>query len=525
VVGWLLLVLCLLVLPGRALALPEDTWVVAIANNSGDPDEVQLLYAERDAQELVAVLRTQGGVASDRVRLLINEDVATVRRTLLSINAALRENRQGTLVVFYSGHADADALHLRGSRLPVSELRGLVESSPAAMRLLVVDACRSGSVTRVKGVRAAPEFVIRLDNRVSAEGLAIISSSAAGESSQESDRLRGSFFSHHLVNALRGVADRDGDNRVTLSEAYAYAYTETLRSSGNTLSLQHPTYAFDVKGSGDLVLTSVTDASRGAARLRLSDAGLYLITEDREDGPVVAEVKARRAGAFLSIPRGHYFVQQRGADEYREYQVVLLAGQTVDLSRLVYRSVRYDRLVRKRGGAHRSRHGVSLLLCARGEVIAGEGPTLHPVLGYQEDLPFLTLSVRLSGSTVRSVSVDGGLGRRHDEVAAQVLVQRFIDLPVWSLSLAFGLNIEGSFQQQTFDSGPRSVPARHALGLGFGGLLALERPLWRGLGVRVEGGPMTLLLPQAVIQNGVQVGATLASPFTFWAGGGLLWRI
>ena len=29
--------------------------------------------------------------------------------------------------------------------------------------------------------------------------------------------------------ALKGAADRDGDNRVSLSEAYGYAYDQTVR--------------------------------------------------------------------------------------------------------------------------------------------------------------------------------------------------------------------------------------------------------------------------------------------------------
>lgn len=233
----LLCLVALLALTGRARALPDETWLIAIGNNRGDADEVQLLYAERDVRELADVLRTQGHIASDRVRILIDENAETVRRALVTINTQLRaRSHEGhgttSLLVFYSGHADADALHLRGTRLPFEELRGLVTSSPATMRLLIVDACRSGAVTRVKGVSTAPEFAIQLDDRVEAEGTAILSSSTAGESSQESDRLRASFFSHHLVNALRGAADRNGDGRVTLSEAYAYTYSQTLRSSG-----------------------------------------------------------------------------------------------------------------------------------------------------------------------------------------------------------------------------------------------------------------------------------------------------
>ena len=288
----LLTVLLGLLIPASGWALPDESWLVVIGNNRGDADEVQLLYGERDAREFAEVLRTQGNIASDRLRILIDENAETVRRTLVGINAGLRARavggKQTALLVFYSGHAGADALHLRGTRLPIEELRGLLSGSPATMRILVVDACRSGSVTRVKGVRAAPEFAIRLEDRVEAEGTAMISSSTAGESSQESDRLRASFFSHHLVNALRGAADRNGDGRVTLSEAYAYSYSETLRSSGQTLSLQHPTYAYDVKGSGDLVLTTLGTIEHNVGRLRLSTASTYLVTEEKGRGAGVA---------------------------------------------------------------------------------------------------------------------------------------------------------------------------------------------------------------------------------------------
>jgi hypothetical protein len=526
-----LVLLWLFATAGPARALPEETWLVAIGNNAGDADEVQLLFAERDAREVAEVLRSQGRVASDRVRLLIDERADTVRRTLLAINAAIRArvqegSRATALLVFYSGHADADALHLRGTRLSFEEIRGLAAGSPATMRLLIIDACRSGAVTRVKGVRPAPEFALRIDpwgDRVEAEGTVIISSSTAGESSQESDRLRASFFSHHLINALRGAADRNGDGRVTLSEAYAYTYTETLRSSGRTLALQHPTYAYDVRGSGDLVLTTLADAGQGAGRLRLSGAGTYLITEEKESGAVVAELFAPRDRAYLSLPRGRYFVQQRGSDEYREYQVTLGPGREVALSGLPYRSVRYDRLVRRRGGVRRQIHGLTLLVGGRGQVLLGEGPTPHPVLGYHVDLPWLTLGLRLSGTSVSSPGAGGTLPRRRDEAGLQLLLQRYVDLP-W-LSLSFGVAVEGSYHGQTFSSADQVLPRRHAVGLGFSGLFALERQLYRGLGLRVEGGPVALLLRRGLVQDGAETGSELDSAFTWWIAGGLGWRI
>ena len=510
----------------RVYALPDESWLIVVGNNRGDADEIQLLYGERDAREFAEVLRTQGNIASDRVRILIDESAETVRRALVSVNAGLRarsaDGKTTALLVFYSGHADAESLHLRGTRLPIEELRGLVSGSPATMRLLVVDACRSGAVTRVKGVRSVPEFAIKLEDRVEAEGTAMISSSTAGESSQESDRLRASFFSHHLVNALRGAADRNGDGRVTLSEAYAYSYAQTLRSSGQTLQLQHPTYAYDVKGSGDLVLTTLSGAEHNLGRLRLADASMYLVTEERESGAVVAELTTTRNQGVIALPRGKYFIQRRGSYEFREYQIELVPGQEVDLASLPYRSVRYDQLVRKRGGARTSVHGLNLLLGGRGEILAGQGPTPNVLLGYAADLPWLTVGARLRGSTASLVSIDGGLASRQYELGLSAVLQRYVDLP-W-FSLAFGVAIEGTWYTQRFAPTLRQVQPRSSFGIGFSALFALERQMFRGVGLRLEGGPSASLLNQAVLMNGAELTAQTRSVFTWWLAGGGIWR-
>ncbi len=517
----------MLALSRSAHALPDATWVIAIGNNRGDAADIQLLFAERDAREFVDVLREQGSVTSDRVRLLIDENADTVRRTVLAVNAALRGTGDAgaspsALLIFYSGHADAEALHLRGSHLDFNELRALVSGSPAHMRILIVDACRSGSVTRVKGMTQSPEFALSLDNRVEAEGTAILSSSTAGESSQESDRLRGSFFSHHLVNALRGAADRNGDGRVTLSEAYAYTYTQTLRSSGQTLSLQHPTYAYDVKGSGDLTLTTPGGSQAGRTRLRLGGAGQYLIAEERETGAVVAELTTSRDRASLALPRGRYFVQRRGSYEYREYRVNLAQGSEVELDQLPYRALRYDQLVRKRGGVRRSIHGLFAVAGARGETESGLGVVPNLAFAYSADLPWLTFGVRLRGSLGTLHSVDGGLSSQRFDLGLALLLQRYVDTP-W-FSAAFGVAVEGVFLGQRFASTPRQVSDRSALGLGIEALLAIERSLRRGFGIRLEGGPVALLSRRALVQNGSEVGLGTATSLTFWLGGGLTWR-
>ncbi|MEO1171953.1 MAG: caspase family protein, partial [Myxococcota bacterium] len=301
-----------------------------MGNNHGYRSETSLLYAESDARAVADALRAHGGVPSRQIRVLLDEGTETVRRTLEDINAAIRrrsDRERTALVVYYSGHADAEALHLGSDDFAVDELTDLVEGSAATLRLLVIDACRSEANTRNKGVAATESFSVDLADSGGVAGFVTIASSAAGEASQESDELRGSFFSHHLVNALRGAADNDRNGRVTLSEAYSYAYDLTVKSTGRTLALQHPTYSYDVEGQGDLVLSTPGGDSKRFGKLELGPAATYVIMdEDRRE--LLAELSPSAKNAQVALPARSYFVQQRNRDYYREFDVKVPAGGT-----------------------------------------------------------------------------------------------------------------------------------------------------------------------------------------------------
>ena len=65
--------------------------------------------------------------------------------------------------------------------------------------------------------------------------------------------------------------DQGGDGKVTLSEAYSYAYERTVASTASSAAgAQHPTFSFDLAGNGDLVLTDVSERKEG---LRLPAEG------------------------------------------------------------------------------------------------------------------------------------------------------------------------------------------------------------------------------------------------------------
>ena len=179
-----------------------------MGSNLGDRGDPVLRHAESDATRLAQTLRLMGGFPADQVVLITGATASEMHDALIQLNARVREHENGVLVVFHSGHADEQALHLSGTRLATTELKALLVGSPAASRLLIVDACRSGSLVQLKGAHPAPAFAVPAFAEPVPEGFAVLTSSAASEDSQESAALASSYFSYYVNSGLIGTADQ-----------------------------------------------------------------------------------------------------------------------------------------------------------------------------------------------------------------------------------------------------------------------------------------------------------------------------
>src|SRR5262249_52008115 len=144
------------------------------------------------------------------------------------------------------------------------------------------------------------------------------------ELSQESQELRSSYFTHHLLVGLRGAGDLDGDGQVSIDEAYRYAYHQTLLSTAETaVGGQHVTLQVELKGHGQIPL-SYPRAASAAIELPAALEGKAIV-EDRRAHAVVAETyKARGAAARIAVAPGPYDVVIR-SDE-RLYRCPIEAG-------------------------------------------------------------------------------------------------------------------------------------------------------------------------------------------------------
>lgn len=278
-----------------------------VGNNLGSGGRAGLRFAENDAVRLAAVLVELGGFQRQNVHLLQGAPLAAIERELDAIGAKVARWRgdlgdKVMLVFYFSGHSDGRALEVGAERLGFGELRRRLSATGADVRVTVVDSCQSGALLASKGGTEGADFDIRFSDEVASTGEALLTSSAAHELALESSEIRASFFSHHLISGLRGAADGSGDGRVTLGEAYRYAFIQTLAATSNTLSgPQHPVYDYRLSGQGEVVLTELVERS---ALLGVPPGYERVVVQDLRDG-LVAEVGpggARR----LAVPPGRY---------------------------------------------------------------------------------------------------------------------------------------------------------------------------------------------------------------------------
>ena len=294
---------------GAQSPVPLRRFAMVAGSNYGGESLVRLKYAETDARSFAAVLQDLGGVRAQDLVLTLSPDLTRFEDALDRVRQMVKSPRKmderRELVIYYSGHSDDDGLILGKDRYTWEQFRRDINDIPADVKIAILDSCSSGSLTRAKGGVARPAFLFDASSDMT--GHAYLTSASAEEAAQESDKIGASFFTHFLISGLRGAADTTGNGVVTLNQAYAYAFQETLASTEKTeYGPQHAAYDINLTGSGDLVLTDLRSSAAGLIVAENIGGRLYF----RDDhGTLAVELnKAEGQKIELGLEPGVYSV-------------------------------------------------------------------------------------------------------------------------------------------------------------------------------------------------------------------------
>jgi serine/threonine protein kinase len=207
------------------------------------------------------------GFDLERIHLLTDESLnPPTREHILTTLKSIADNTEPNdlLLFYYSGHGDtmdgesylvarnSQRLVLSDTGVRVARIKEIIEQAPARAKVIILDACHSGADIKGKkgGAPMSADFLRRVFEQ--AEGLAIMASCKQGQVSYEWEGLEGSVFTHYLLDALRGQADREEKGFVTVQDVNKHVVDRVkLWASQNNVS-QTPTLQYSV--AGDIVL-------------------------------------------------------------------------------------------------------------------------------------------------------------------------------------------------------------------------------------------------------------------------------
>jgi formylglycine-generating enzyme required for sulfatase activity len=188
-------------------------------------------YAVKDAQAITALLETQAGIPKTHIKLL-TDSKATLSglRNHLGEWLRMRVKADSTVYVYFAGHGTPNLQTQSGAIVPwdghpdfpaglypLKELEDTLGALPTKNVIVFLDSCFSGGAGRSvlpKGARP-----MGLQYPVLSHGDVMVLAAATGtQISSDYDKAQHGLFTHYLLAGLRGEADADKDQVVTLRE-------------------------------------------------------------------------------------------------------------------------------------------------------------------------------------------------------------------------------------------------------------------------------------------------------------------
>jgi len=247
------------VVPAPSTVKLPKIWAVVVGISKYQDKEINLEFADKDAQAFYGFLRSPSGgaVPDERIELLTNRN-ATRAEIIRAINQKLRlafDNDE--VILYFACHGipdevsnelyfmsyDADRDNIAGTGVSQTDLQKAIGSARARKVLLITDACHSGALGLAPAIAQRGNFAdmtnkLLLQLSEARDGVGILSASSTSEYSNEGKRWEGhGVFTYYLLNGLNGAADKNNDGTVTLREIYEYVYDKVAH---DTETKQHP---------------------------------------------------------------------------------------------------------------------------------------------------------------------------------------------------------------------------------------------------------------------------------------------
>ena len=282
-------------------------YAVLIGNSQFTPEaELGVLTSPpQDVMGLAAELQAEGRGLFTDITLLVNKSSGEIKRSLIKILKAA--GKDDLVLLYYSGHglpnnknndlylatADTEADYLEATAVSFEEIYRWISRHYCKKVVILLDCCYSGTAGQVFKGDLSSQLQTLNDNVM---GTCLIA--AASNDQVALDRAEGgySLFTKHLIEGLRGAADRDSSGLVTLGELFHYVREKVTVDNPSQVPKR-----FLKDENGELILAKSGRDSRKERADKIRPYLYDLAKEDRITHEIMNEAMRIIAKAKLDL--------------------------------------------------------------------------------------------------------------------------------------------------------------------------------------------------------------------------------
>ena len=218
-----------------------------------------------DVEDLTNLLRDPDIGDFDEVMSLVNEQLSTIQKTI--VRFLTQKAPDDLLLLYFSGHGvlnDEGHLYLAVNEterdllsvtsIPAKFLTEEMDRSRSRRQVLILDCCYGGAFARGTKSETKSKAITQNTFEGIGFGRVVLTASDATQYAWEGSEIIGqtqnSLFTHYLIQGLKtGLADKNDDGFVGLSEFYEYVYEQVIQNKqGQTPS------KWSYRQQGDIVV-------------------------------------------------------------------------------------------------------------------------------------------------------------------------------------------------------------------------------------------------------------------------------
>ncbi|MDW3197195.1 MAG: caspase family protein [Cytophagales bacterium] len=240
-------------------------WAVIVGVSHYRQSRIRLNYCDDDAYKIYAFLKSpEGGALPDeQIRLFVDEQAkgADIRLAVEQFTGKVGPN--DVFLFYFSGHGTVTNLLAEDYGVTQSGeishrfLSSQIRKSKAKLNLCMIDACHSGSLAirveaenkilgnkyaviedapppgykSIASLESTTQFYQALQN--APKGSVFFLSSKGEETSLEFRGKRQGIFSYYFIEGLRGAADYNGDQIISVTESFDYTSKKVKEFTNN----------------------------------------------------------------------------------------------------------------------------------------------------------------------------------------------------------------------------------------------------------------------------------------------------